>query len=333
MPANRKVYVHNMVYSLTFRTREGLPFGAKDFIMLIMNSIFARAQSKYPFPICQFTLMGNHFHSIPVCNAPENIPNFVEYVKRESAHALNSLLGNKHIALWEDGYECVPLLCPAEVIERLVYHYANPAKANLVDKIEDYPNLNSWQAFKSGGSTAHFPRIPRTAIPTLPGRTLSLPEEHELYLNLLEQGEGSYELKIEPNAWMECFDETRGTDPKIVNDEIERLVRLEEDKYRRERKFPVLGAAQLKYESIRKSHKPKKYGPRMLCYSTNPILRRAYISWYREFVKSAPKMVRGCLSTDWLRDLPPGLFAPGGSTRGSLLKSAVPYCDSVLSED
>ena len=143
MPNLKRCIIHNTLVEVCFRTEEGLPFVATPYIKAIMQSIIATAQTMYPTTICHFVLMANHMHLILVVQDPEDFVAFIGYIKRESAHAINRLLGRKKRTVWCDRYDDPKILDPDKAMQRIVYLYSNPQKANLVSTIDEYPNLSS----------------------------------------------------------------------------------------------------------------------------------------------------------------------------------------------
>jgi REP element-mobilizing transposase RayT len=101
MPRNRKLLIHGKVYEICFRTEEGLPFAPTPYIKAIWESILARAQSLYRVRIVAGILMSNHPHLLIRVEDPEDVPKFVAYVKKETAHALNRLLGVEQHTVWQ----------------------------------------------------------------------------------------------------------------------------------------------------------------------------------------------------------------------------------------
>ena len=325
--ANRKIFIHGTVVEVCFRTEEGLPLPATPYIKVILESIFARAQSLFPVTICHYLVMANHIHMLVVVDDPAGVPAFVGYLKGESAHAVNRLMGRKKHTVWCDGFDSPIILDAENAIKAIAYIYSNPQQANLEDRIEKYPHLSTWKAFLSGGEERTVLRIPRDAVPALPRRMLSFKEQHELARKLQEQGREESVLLIEPDAWMACFDELAHREPEEVNRVIIERVRSREEALDRLRKKPVLGAHALMLETVYREYQPVKRGRRMLCLSTFKTLRVAFIRWFREHCAQAV-----CLrqAVDWLHRLPPGLFAPGGALRANLLAQFVPTANTVL---
>lgn len=322
MPRNRKLIIHGKIHEICFRTEEGLPFAPTPYIKAIWESVLARAQSFYRVRIIAGVLMSNHPHLIIMVEDPEDVPKFVGYLKKETSHALNHLLGVEQHTVWQEGYDSPLLGDAATVVERLVYCYTNPQKANLEDTIEKYPGWSTWSEFIKGGGVKEVPRIARNNIPMLPGRTLSLSEQKRLAEELLSKSKEKFELVIEPDIWKECFPELEDADPSELRDMVIERVRQSEAGYRAARKGDVIGAANLVMESIRKPHTPKKRGKRMLCMFSDIELRRGYISWYREVIRELLDLI--AKAGTHLIKRPPGLFSPGGGLSSNLNPAFVP---------
>lgn len=329
MPPNRKCFIHNTVVELCFRTQERLPFTASPYMAVIIKSILASALNLYNLKICHFIVMGNHLHMIVVVDTPEDLPLFVGYFKRESALAVNALLGRRRRSVWEENYDSPIVLDGDKVVDRIVHLYANPAEANLEESIERYPNLSSWQAFLDGGIEESCPRIPRNAVPCIINKQLSLDDQRNLANYLISMSTGDMELIIEPDAWLECFDEFKTQNPQKIKQEIIQRLKTTEEELRRRRSKPVVGALALRMQSIQKAHTPKKYADKMLCLSTFKELRIAYIAWRKELVSKAIKIVFGKVAYDFLTGLPPGLFSPGGMIIGNLNPAFVPTANNI----
>ena len=95
MPSAPKLFISGTTISVSFRTKEGLPFVPVSFINEIIWSNLAKAQSKYPVKIIWITFEANHAHMLLRVTNPELISAFVGYVKQETSHALNRLLDRK----------------------------------------------------------------------------------------------------------------------------------------------------------------------------------------------------------------------------------------------
>ena len=95
---------------VSFRTEEGLPFVPVRFINEIFWSNLAKAQRLYPQRICNFMVEPNQIHMILLIDNPENAYKFIGYVKQETAHALNRLLGRRRKTVWVEDYDAPTIL-------------------------------------------------------------------------------------------------------------------------------------------------------------------------------------------------------------------------------
>lgn len=323
MPNNPKCFIHGTVIEVTFRTEEGLPLVPTDYMRLILLGIITRAQSLFPVTICHFVVMSNHIHMILVVQDPAAVKDFVGAVKRESAHAVNHLLGRRKHTIWCDGYDSAVILDPEKVVERIVYIYTNPQKANLEETIDRYPNLTTWDAFLKGGLEQTVRRIPRCCIPKLPKTTLSAYEQKRFSAKLLDRSMSGGVLLIEPDAWLDCFAETRDADPTRYKQEIVAKIRAEERRLAQARTQPVLGAITLRTQTIDVPFIPKKYGLRMVCLSTLKELRIAFLSWFKKQCSDAADAALRWKNGEALAMPPPGFFLPGGFLRSNVNPGAV----------
>jgi hypothetical protein len=94
--------------------------------------------------------MSNHYHA-GLHDPDGNFPIFSEHF-----HALLARCLNTHHGRFENFWSCEPtsvvrLLEAKDVLEKMVYAYANPASADLVDAIEEWPGVSSFQAALTAG--------------------------------------------------------------------------------------------------------------------------------------------------------------------------------------
>ena len=336
MPRYKRLIYHNALIEVTFRTEEGLPFVASTYMKRIITSIMATAQTKYPTTICDFILMANHMHMLLIVQNPEDFVDFIAYIKRESAHAVNRLLGIRKHTIWCERYDDPKVLDYEKVIERKVYYYTNPQTAGLVNTIEEYPNLSSWQAFITGGAEIHANRIKRHAIKPLSRNNLSIVQQESFANELYKSSAEPVTLYIEPDAWMDCFEELEGIDADLINDKIINQIRKEENrliKHRSDNKIPVLGANALKQASMRVHYFPKKHGKRMICLSSVKKYRQAFIHFYKLYTgyvsvafqgRNKKQATRDYNIKNWLSAIPSGLFSPGRRTNSSINPAFIP---------
>jgi len=320
----RKIFIHDALYELYFRLERGLPLVATCYMKLILKGIFAQAQNMYPVKICGLQVMGNHVHALAIAIDPSVFDSFVEYVKRESAHAINRLLGRRRHTVWCRGYDSPIILDSETAIKRFVYLYSNPQSANLVERIEDYPNLNTWSELLADGVTEEECRVvPRDLIPALPKRTMSVAEQKSFANSLHEETNRKAVLRIEPDAWLGCFEDTKDAEPEVFRKEIIRQVRQVEKELAAARKFPVIGRHALCIERMDKEHIPKKHSRKMICLGWNKTIRSRFIGWFKVMSMRAKKAIQHWIETRQLVNLPPGFFVPGGAQFSSINPASI----------
>ena len=283
---------------------------------LLLWGIVARAQELYPVRICHLQWMGNHFHLILTVGNPDDVPAFMRFVKGESAAAINKLLGRRARSVWCDGYDEPVLLTGEDVIRYIVYLYANPLTANLVAAVDAYPGVSTWKMYRSGRCSRRCKHIPRSAIPALPDAPLSESQERALVRLLKSQSEKESRFLLEPDAWMECFEESASWDKDKVRRRVIKEIRELEAELLRNPERKVLGAEALRKEDIRQLHQPKKFSRRMICISLDKELRKGFISWAKTLFFTAREVYRRWKQGDYSVSFPPGLFPPSVPKRG-----------------
>jgi len=319
MPHPQKVFLNQSAVFITTRALEGIPFTCAPFIILILESILARAQRLFPVQIFAFIFMGNHLHIGLVVSNPELIPLFMKYIKCESAGAINRLLGRSAKNIWEEGYDSPVILDAEKCMEKIVYMYLNPSEANLVDSIDHYPGLSSWEAFSQGKTSKRCPWIRRKRLAKLSKRKLSSLEQSKLKDSLLESAKVSLPFTVEPNAWMACFRELQGRGPEDINKEILTRLRTAEAELRSKRTKPVMGSQKLISEVINKPYLPRTRGQRSWCIGSNIDTRREFINWLKGLFAQGRAVYEQWKQGDYLASYPPGLFPPAGIYRGNIL--------------
>ena len=323
MARNPKLLIYNTLVEVCFRLEENLYFTATPYMKEIFISCLAYAQTKYNLKICHFVLMGNHVHLLLVISNTANLPKLVGEFKKETAFAINHLLGRIKHTVWNEGYDSPTVLDYDTAIKRIAYLYTNPQKANLVEEIENYPNQTSWDAFLSGGATINTNRIPRNMYPQLPEGHLSIEEQHQFADVLRSRATTECQLVITPYAWLQCFPESIMKSEEEVKNSIIEEVRKAEDDFRKIRTQPVLGAKALTEQDFRKPYSPNKFGRKMICLSIYPEHRKEFIQWAQSHF---------ALRSEGGTTPPPGLFAPGGFLNASLIPLYIPIVGAIYSQ-
>jgi REP element-mobilizing transposase RayT len=290
----------------------------------LIKGIIAEAARLYPVTICHLLVMPNHIHIILVVQSPEAIPQFLQYVKRESAHAINRLLNRRRHTVWCTGSDTPVILDPATVLRRLSYIYLNPARAGLVESIDQYPNISSWQALLSGATEETVCRIPRDYIVDFyrvaSGQSIEKALE---YLRKKDVVLSPATFRLEPFSWTPHFIDTQKQDVENLRHQVVMDVRQEEAQLCRSRTEPVLGASRLRSQPMDKPYLPSKSGRRSICLGASQAVRALFLDWYfalRETARAALQQLR----QGRFVVLPPGFFYPGGYLLSNVLPSASP---------
>ena len=308
MPNNLKLFLPNCAYFVTTRIASGLPLIPAPFMQEIFLGILARAHALAPVSISDLVVMGNHLHLVAVTKNTTALDLFMRFLKTESAHAINRLLGKAKGTVWEEGYDS-PIILDLEALhDRLLYLYTNPQRANLVDTIDQYPNFSSWNSFISKAPTSFLGFIiNRPLIKRIP-RFMSKQQQLSERKRLLSAAKESIPFAFDHEA---AFSALAASDLtfKQFQQEIVAAVREKEAELRKDRikaKKHVLGVPALLRQSIVKQHTPKSFGNRMLCLAADVVLRRGYIDCFRDWVVSYREAY-----LSW-RESKPGPFAPPG---------------------
>ena len=266
----------------------------------------------YEVEICHYIFMGNHFHMILRVINPEHVQAFFRYIKSESAHAINRLLGRRKRTVWVDRYDSPIILDADKLRQMVIYLYLNPVKANLVDSIDEYPGVSSWKMFKNNIRYTRHKKIGRDRIKKLPTPSLSVSEQKDLVERYKVHGK-EFELKIEP---LKCF-QVLGEQDDIQ--QIIEQIREEELKLKKERKHETMGITRLRRESIQKQHTPKKHSPKMICLSTDKELRKTLIGHFNYLCSLALEVYNQWKLGELRFKIPPGLYPPRMPTLVSAL--------------
>jgi REP element-mobilizing transposase RayT len=323
MPRNAKTFVSGTLVELGARVEEGLPFVPNNLTMTLVTNVLARAQTFYPVTIVTFVMMRNHFHTLIVVQDPSNVPKFIEYFKRETAYYVNRLLGKRKHTVWCQGYDSPVILDSETAIRRFKYIYLNPVTAKLCKQGKDWPlSSANWK------KELTVKRIPRDKVRKLPNRPMTLVEINRTCSKLQYRGQETYTLKIEEDAWMKCFTETKDRDQIQLKDYLNLEIKKEEEKIEREREYPVPDLSKLAIENIRKQYQPIKFGKRMICLGSSKEIRVKFLDWYKTLCKLLPKFLKKTKDEVLHRShYPPGFFSPGGFLSSNLIPSQTPFAE------
>ena len=309
MPRLRKAIFNNKVYFLTLSVQEGIMLPANDLVKFVIKSALLRALKHHPITISHFIVNGTHIHIVLRVYNPQDIPGFMERFKTESAHYLNNLIGRNQRTLWCKSYDSPQLLQAPDVIEKIAYLYTNPVKDGLIDSIEHYPGLSSWQNYKTKKSYIKAQLLKRDDV------FEAAQDQGDTYFRrkkeLLSKSAGKERvIKIDTDDWMKAFP---NLDKNETNQQIQDLIKQKEEEIRnnfRKEKRTFMGLAKLINQGINLLYTSKRSGKKMWCISFNKDLRKSYIRKLKELARRATEVYLSWCQGDTTQRIPEGMFAP-----------------------
>ncbi|MBI4614219.1 MAG: hypothetical protein HY720_11460 [Planctomycetes bacterium] len=293
MPYPIREILPDRFYLLTCRTleRRFLLRPSKE-VNAIIGEWLIRAMRLYGVEVYAFVSMSSHWHAVVRCPRA-NLDHFLRHFQGFLAQFIN-----KH---WQRSDTVFPRRCSVEpildsekLIERIVYILANPAKADLVDSIDDWPGLSSAPESMHQKSRT-FRVFDRTAW-----HKAGCPEEKRPYEKFVR-------LVIDaPPSWRHMSAKERAA-------RLRALVYAREDEIRKERKAhgkQVLGVRRIKEASPTDRPANPKKSPRPLCHASTRELWEEYRAQYAHFLNLY--RVASARFRDGETDVafPPGSFPP-----------------------
>lgn len=323
MPRLIKQILSNQVYEIQMRTLYGLPFRTLETVKAVMEGIVARVQIDEKVILSNFLWMANHSHMIVVSKDQEQFKDFYGQITKQITDAFKQFLNVEQLTLWKsNGVSAIRLKDKKTVIKQIAYIYANPAEADLVEKIEEYPGLSSWAEFNEclEGSidsecVKYVPWIRSPMIGRLPDGRINEQKDAEICRQLKELAKKyKHRLVIKPNAWMKPLKIPEAEVAK-TNRKILKQIREFEEKARKLRQAEgkrVMGAFQLKTEKLNMTYRPKnKENERTIAvYSVIKEVRIKMIEDYEAFRDQCAKCYERWKIGDYTVVWPPGAFLP-----------------------
>jgi len=263
--------------------------------------------------------MGSHPHILAIIKDADQAKCFYMEVEKKLTDAIKRLLGVPYLNLWKGSPRVIELCDKESAIKMIAYYYANPAAANLVRTIDEYPGVSTWMDFRSTENTldakaAHLrPWIRLPSIKKLPKRAVTERQDKFITENLLAQNKEIETLEIFPNAWMECFDVFDNSEVERLNQRIlEKLHHNQEVcfRWRQRRGRKVMGKGKLFLQPIMATHQPKKDGRRIFCISSSKSVRIHVIEKFKAFCKECRRCYERWRNGEVLVTWPPGAFLP-----------------------
>ena len=322
MGVPRRQFCSKKLYEICFRAQRGLPLPPRPLIIQLIKSALGRTQRDYKVTICSYVWMGNHVHILVICGDAEEFRNFYGELKKRITDSIKRLLNLKHLSLWEDsGTTAAQILDINEAVTRTVYLFANPASANLVDHIEDYPGLSTWESFSKAPAQLSYstieqvPWIHMHTIPSISNLNFSKAEEQRALQSILadEINQELFPLVIEPLAWLKVYGVTDPAEIVEYHSAVIERIKAKEAGLKEARAkvgSRIIGKAKLLSAGISFAHQPVKKERRIFVLTSINELRMEFIARYRAFCaecRECYKLMRlGYRNVEW----PPGAFIP-----------------------
>jgi len=286
----------------------------------LLKSIIARVQRDSKVIIDHLIWMANHAHIIIQAKDAAECKNFYGEVQKQLTEAMKRLLKLDHLNLWgSNTVSVVEIVGLESVIERIAYLYANPARANLINTIDDYPGMSSWNAFKNVPNTinaAHSEEcrwVRQPMISPLPALAVTPRQDIHLVESMRAKTKTSHTLTYHPNAWMTEFGITSPEAIATVNARIIARIREYEEEARQARLkkgWRVKGAARLAREAVNLSYKPARDSRRIFVFALDEKTRIAKIEEFKAFRERCRKCYERWCEGDFTVQWPPGCFKP-----------------------
>ena len=320
MPRRRRYIQAGRPYELEIRVKSGLPFACLELVQLLLESAMARTQRDDKVKISKHIWNGNHLHMLLVPYDAEQCVFFYQELQKKITESMKRLLGVARLNLWEGDAILSEVLTLDDAISRIGYFYANPAAANLVDTIDDFPGFSCWKDFL-GASTASVdskvqkvvPWIRLPSIPKLGNLSPSRREDRELCETLRAANPQVHTLVIYPYVWLGCLGINSPEEIAKVKARIIDAVRCREAEARAKRDRegkPLFGAAALLRQPIMAPHTPPPRDRRVFVHASDKKLRMAYIEDMKEYDRLCKECYRaereGRAHPPW----PPGAIRP-----------------------
>ena len=265
----------------------GLPFVCKPYMDAIIKGAMAMAYAKYPAQVCHYLWMGNHFHML-LAGRVKFISGFIGCFEGEIAKCVKRMTLLYQTKVWAGEFKEQWLCTAQDTFRKIGYIYANPARADMVDKIDDYPGVSSWKMFIDKDYSFKATYIAPSTVSKV-GYCLGEKASTQLCDEYLKNNDEVYEFKINPHAWKKAFPETKHMSNDELDKKVIEFVRGHEDEARNRRKKPVMGAEKLKRQCMHREYIPESWSPTPFLICHDVALRCKCIKSYKRFCKKCKK--------------------------------------------
>lgn len=290
------------------------------YMELIIRGIIARVQRDEKVILIALTFMANHPHIIIEACDRDQCKRFYGEIQKQLTEAIKRLTGRKHLNLWRRNSTSVVRYGDLESVQRrIAYAFANPARANLVDSIEQYPGVSSYGAFCKAPATIDAkvtescPWIQSPMIRRLPSAGVSERQDRFLTETMRSKAKERHDLTFQPNRWMARFGIKTSEDVRRVNGEILRVMREFEAEARQKRLesgWKVMGASRLRRRAIDLTGYEPPPSRRIFVYAADKATRIRMIEEYRLFCERCEECYEAWRIGNYRVEWPPGAYPP-----------------------
>jgi len=316
MARSRRFIESNSLFEIVFRARSGIPLPCTEYMKLIVLGCLARTQRDDKVKLAHFVVMGNHVHIIVVGHRNEEaVTKFYMELKKKLTESIKQILDLDFLHLWDGPTTLIRILDLDKAIERIAYCYANPARANLADRVENYPGVSSWSRFqateqKIGAVNSTKVKWYRYAT-LMPIGTLT-PIVYLFAFSRFESVE--HVLELHPNCWMSLFGVTDSVEVGEINQQIMAAVRdyeLQARELRKELKKAVWSVRSLRKQAPTVSgYEPRTRDRKIFFLGSTKENRIEYLERFKAFVEHCAELFQIWRKGDFSVVWPPHAFIP-----------------------
>lgn len=308
----RKFIFNNHIHFITCSVEQGIMFPANPLAQFVIKAALLRAQRLYDIKISHFIVNGTHIHMIVRVKNPEDIVYFMRSFKTESATYTNRILGRHKRTVWCEGYDSPNCLNMEDVIDRIVYLYDNPVKDGLIESIDNYPGLSTWDMFNGSRLKIFGTFLSREDFyPVSQNQNYSEFKKHAEELTKVGMRK---EVKFDPNDWFKAFGVTDHEEIDDINDSICTMIKEREKQKQEEYEEAgksFMGRKKLENQGIDIHYERKKQeGRKLWVICKNEEQRNLYIAFLKELAREAREVYRAWCKGDTAKRMPAGVFAP-----------------------
>lgn len=137
--------------AITCRTVQGrFLFRPSEELNDMVLGVLGRAQRLFPLGVCAVSVLSDHLHLLLVVDDAERVADFMEYAASNLAREVNRLTGWSG-PVFQSRYSMIVVTKEeAAQVERLRYLLAQGCKENLVERVRDWPGIQSAGALADG---------------------------------------------------------------------------------------------------------------------------------------------------------------------------------------